>query len=126
MKNTKELPPIVDAASLMELKPPEPTTRKVYGPWVYYASNQELVWNKRYPIDLEDLNTSAQMLDTIFQIFGKSWCDQECIFQLLAFFEDYFHPQRNLCSNGGEKGPIDVRKVLKNPHTYITSHPGNR
>jgi hypothetical protein len=71
-----------------------------------------------YEVDLEEMTTSAQMLDWIFQIRRKTWCTSEDAGDLLQLLDRLLHPQSSLCSGGTERGPIVVRdqiyKFLRN------------
>jgi hypothetical protein len=53
-----------------------------------------------YEIDLERINSAAQILDWIFQVQGKSWADATAVHDLLRAFEDVLDPQANYCSGG--------------------------
>jgi hypothetical protein len=50
----------------------------------------EIVIDKKYEyrIDLDHCANSGHMLDWIFQIHGKEWCDGELIKELLDTFEE--------------------------------------
>lgn len=84
-----------------------------YGPWKYVAKNLTVVHQCGYEIDMERWNTSAQVLDWIFQIHDKPWADNHTIRGLLDAISDAVNPQANLCSGGKSKGPIDVRKIIR-------------
>ena len=67
-----------------------------------------------YQIDLEQINSSSQMLDWIFQVNGKvskmyglSVCQD-----LINAFEEIFRPQKNCCSMGINK-KFDGSKIAK-------------
>ncbi len=67
-----------------------------------------------YQIDLEQINSSSQMLDWIFQVNGKvskmyglSVCQD-----LINAFEEIFKPQKNCCSMGINK-KFDGSKIAK-------------
>jgi hypothetical protein len=64
-----------------------------------------------YEIDLESVNTSAQMLDWIFQVTAKTWHTDEDTAGLIAAFRDLFDPQANLCSCGMSY-KINPKKLL--------------
>lgn len=72
-----------------------------WGPW-RFASNLTLVNDENYEIDLEQVNSSAKMLDWIFQV-SKKGRDQYCVNSLVLAFNDIFKPQKNCCSFGVDK-----------------------
>jgi hypothetical protein len=91
----------------------ERAKRVNYGPWTYDPKSLVLRHEThKYEIDIEEWKTSAEVLDWIFQIFGKKWGD-DAIIGLLQAIRDKIKPQQNLCSHGREKGPIDVKKLIK-------------
>jgi len=55
-----------------------------------------------YPIDLEEINSCAAMLDWIFQINKHSY-SKESVKDLVRAFDDIFDPQANCCSYEQEK-----------------------
>ena len=64
-----------------------------------------------YEVDLERINSTAEMLDWIFQLNHKNRCDDsiygnenhDLIGDLIQAFNDIFEPQANCCSWGNEK-----------------------
>lgn len=56
-----------------------------------------------YPIDIERFTSSAQMLDTIMQVAGKSWATNDCIAGLVHALDCPLQPQGTLCSGGSNK-----------------------
>src|SRR5437763_13666286 len=73
---------------------------RTWGVWRLDAKRLALV-HKLYEVDLEDITSSAAMLDWIFQI--RRWATPQDIADLLAALHDIFHPQANLCSGGVDK-----------------------
>ncbi len=65
-----------------------------------YASPRKLT---PYYIDLERMDTSAVMLDWIFQINQKGWASVNDLGQLIRALNDIFEPQATLCSSGISK-----------------------
>jgi hypothetical protein len=65
-----------------------------------------------YEIDLEDMRTSAETLDWIFQVAMKSWATPDIVASLITAIDELIAPQANLCSCGVERGPIDVWDVV--------------
>jgi hypothetical protein len=90
--------------------------RRQWGPWRLDTGTLELVYmgerGGRYPIDLERCGTSAEMLDWIFQLHGKSWTSATDIGDLVDAFHDVFNPQGTLCSCGNSKA-IDASAYLR-------------
>tara|TARA_Y100000114_G_scaffold120772_1_gene115800 strand:+ start:375 stop:836 length:462 start_codon:yes stop_codon:yes gene_type:complete len=112
--------------------------RKQWGYWIFRSSNLVLeLQTKRggwaYEIDLERINSTAEMLDWIFQLnhknrFGESIYgneNQDLIGDLIQAFDDIFKPQANCCSRGKEKEfsgselAKAYAKKLKNYNKYV-------
>lgn len=62
-----------------------------------------------YWIPLNQITTSAQLLDWIFQISRKSSADAVMVRDLLTALEDLFHPQASMCSSGIEQNALTPR-----------------
>ena len=90
--------------------------RKQWGYWIFRSSNLVLeLQNKRggwaYEVDLERINSTAQMLDWIFQLNHKNRLgdsiygneNHDLIGDLIQALDDIFSPQANCCSCGKEK-----------------------
>ena len=75
--------------------------------WTLCKDNYTLTYDENgrymYEIDLETIQTPAQMLDWIFQIRGKAWASDRAICALLEAFYAIFKPQASLCSYGSSK-----------------------
>lgn len=92
-----------------------------FGPWNFKQSTRELTIDKeeagegqeRYAIDLDRCTTSAEVLDWIIQVAGKSWATDCVLASLIRALQYYLHPQQTLCSGGNEQGPIDVKEILR-------------
>lgn len=59
-----------------------------------------------YPIPLGSCGTSAEVLDWIFHIRGKTW-GRESLLELLDLMDETLDPQATLCSDGQEQGPVE-------------------
>ena len=67
-----------------------------FGPWEFKRN-----WTLRYraysgfyyEIDLDRIDGPEEMLDWIFQVGNKSWCDAACMHGLIEAFEVLYHPQ---------------------------------
>lgn len=70
--------------------------RDQWGKWVF-KSNLTLLWDGWYEIDLEQINSTAQLCDWIFHCWHRDGSD------LIEAFRDIFHPCANCCSYGVEK-----------------------
>lgn len=66
--------------------------------WVLYSDPPH-----PYEVDLERCLTSAQMLDHIMQVAGKTWADDATIAGLVRALDDVLRPQASLCSFGAAK-----------------------
>jgi len=67
-----------------------------WGEWEF-KSNLTLVWRGHYEVDLEGINSTAQMLDWIFHAWSRDGA------HLVAAFEEIFNPRAHCCSMGSEK-----------------------
>lgn len=78
-----------------------------------------------YYIDLDRCNSSAAILDWIFQIRGKNWASAEARSTLLDLLDILLDPQRNFCSWGKDrpaKPQSDLRKLIHdNWHAFTKS-----
>ena len=64
-----------------------------------------------YEIDVEEITSSAQLLDWLFQVYR--WTTPQEHYDLMQAFRDTFHPQANLCSGGGDKRIEDPTAFLR-------------
>jgi len=72
-----------------------------WGPWRLHSENLTLSFEPNgYYFDLEKGQSSAVLLDWIFQLSGKVWCTPEVMEEYLLALRDLFEPQANLCSFG--------------------------
>jgi hypothetical protein len=71
-----------------------------WGPWSINEKHLTLVHKQGYEVSLRDCNSSADVLDWIFQVQGKTWADSATLVGLLEAFADVLHPQENYCSGG--------------------------
>ena len=65
-----------------------------------------------YEVDFERCSTSAEVLDWIFQVAGKTWCTDKILGGLIHMLDKILHPQATLCGSGRERGPINVEALL--------------
>ena len=85
------------------------TKKGNYGPWQFHRNNLILRHAKTgYEIDLEECGTSAEILDWIFQVAGKSWATDKTIADLIRALEDLIDPQATICSWGVDR-PFDLK-----------------
>lgn len=83
--------------------------RRDWGPWklgpetlvIYVTPYQNAT--ARYEVGLDECTTSAQVLDWICQVAGKTWADTPTVAGLVRALDDVLHPQANLCSSGEHK-----------------------
>jgi hypothetical protein len=115
----------ISGTRLMEIYAtiPYPIHGDRWGKWEFDAKRLCLVFDGAggYEVDLEEMTTSAQMLDWIFQVSNKAWAERKDVGDLIQALEDLLHPQGTLCSGGigGQSGkefnPTDyLKKHLKN------------
>jgi hypothetical protein len=89
------------STTMSELAARPPTKR--WGPW--RLSGTYLVYSEgrgehEYNIDLLDCTSSAEVLDWICQIVGKTWGTTEVVGHLARAFDEVLRPQERLCSFG--------------------------
>ena len=65
-----------------------------------------------YEIDLEEIDCSAEMLDTIFQIRNKNWATPQRLKDLLDALHALLRPQANYCSFGQDT-KVPSAEILK-------------
>ena len=56
-----------------------------------------------YPISLQHLTTSAEMLDAIMQVAKQPWATDHCLAGSVRALNEMFQPQAWLCSDGDDK-----------------------
>ena len=113
---------IIKSAAEIMAEPPEP---RQWGGWKLKKSTYELEYFPyakgetgaaySYSVDLERCTTSAQMLDWIMQIAGKTWANDVCLAGLVRALDDVLAPQGTLCSFGKSKTLTEaaIRKHVK-------------
>jgi hypothetical protein len=79
-------------------------SRKSWGPWhldrkwrVLYVEEPS---GYRYEVDLDHCLSSAEVLDWLCQIAGKTWADDATLAGLVRAIDDVLRPQARLCSSG--------------------------
>ena len=83
------------------------------GKWTFKEELLVLEHDNGYQVDLEELTTSAELADWIFQIAEKAWCSDTDLGIFVRMLNEILCPQGTLCSQGKEQGPIDVATVVK-------------
>ena len=77
-----------------------------WGSWKFYADSRELVHSgSAYRIPVDEIHSSAALVDWIFQIQAKEWATPSMMYDLLAAFHDILHPQANYCSGENDLRP---------------------
>ena len=66
-----------------------------------------------YEVDLGRCQTSAGVINWIIQVSKKSWASDAVLADLVRQLDDLLNLQATLCSFGQERGPIDVKEVLR-------------
>jgi hypothetical protein len=80
-----------------------------WGDWRHDKATNILTYGPaRYNIRLNEIDSSAAMLDWIFQILPKNWKGDKAkiMFDLLQAFDDLLAPQQNFCSMGVERRKV--------------------
>ena len=103
--------------SPFDVEMPEPVNGDRWGYWELDTTELTLTFDpsdhgREYWIRLDTINTSAQMLDWIFQLSGKTWMTPKDRADLLDAFEDILDPQATLCS-GGESKTLNAKEYLR-------------
>lgn len=115
MTTDGENPKRYQSTRLSDIEPDE--SHGDWGPWRLDKSVYVLFPTTpyRYEVDLEDCTTSAEVLDWIFQIAGKTWADDATIAGLVRALDDILHPQATLCSSGQSRSLTrsDVRALVR-------------
>ena len=93
---------------------PDEAPKSRWGHWRFVSSNLTLLHDNSYEIDLERINSCAEMLDWIFQLNHKVSCHygEDVVKELVEAFDDIFEPQGNCCSMGNER-PFSGTKLAK-------------
>jgi hypothetical protein len=81
--------------------------------WNYNPRTLTLRLNQRpwYEIDLERCRTSAEVLDWIAQVAGKTWATDEILGALVRRLNELLYLQELLCPCGQDR-KIDVKTLL--------------
>jgi hypothetical protein len=99
-----------------------------WGPWRLCPKTNALVLTDKggyeaYYVDLNDCLNSAEMLDWIYQVAGKSYASDEVIAGLIRALNDVMMPQASLCSFG-QSLEITHQDVALLVGSYAKRHPG--
>jgi hypothetical protein len=84
---------------------------RFYG--TYPSESKDVKPRLFYEIDLEEIHSSAEMLDWIMQIIYAAWATTDCIADLCRAFYEIFDPQASLCGWGGNGRIDDVVKHVE-------------
>lgn len=96
-------PHFYSAGDLYSMPDSKPAHGDTWGRFTFRRDNLTLEHSGGYYIDLERCKNSAQLLDWIFQIEGKTWMTVEDKGHLIEALQDLLYPQQNLCSFGTDK-----------------------
>jgi len=98
------------------------TRRTRWGAWRYNHNNLTLEIDSRisgnaendpYYVDLEECNSSHQVLDWLCQLLAKPWCPVEQVGYLLQAIDDLAGGVQNNILSGGGDLHFDMAKHLK-------------
>ena len=88
-----------------------------WGKWVLNTQNLTIVFDPKkvgYDIDLEELDTSAQMLDWYYHAKHKVYFGPQDMYDLMSAFEDIFDPRSTLCGMDKRIDPTkEVREYIR-------------
>ncbi len=86
---------------------PEIKVNYWWGPWKLGSRNALFCYdpagkfdNPVYWIDLEQMDSSAQILEKICDVANKNWATADLVANLVWALEDIFDPRRNMCPGG--------------------------
>jgi hypothetical protein len=91
--------------------------RRGWGPWDI-DPDVFVLWTVapgyRYEVDLEECTTSAQVLDWVCQVAGKTWADNPVLAGLVRALDDVLAPQVHRCSCGRSTrlGRAAIRRLV--------------
>ena len=99
----KTVPPpeLISAADLMKPTP----ARSRWEEWQFDPVGLTLACDG-YEIDLEEIASSAAILDWVFQVAAKAWATPQVIADLMAALDEVLQPQANFCPGGMERNGI--------------------
>lgn len=114
-KKERGIEDTISGADFMDYEHPLPQDGDTWGIWQYDAKTLVLFTREpyRYEIDLEACMSSAEVLDWIFQLAGKTWMNAEQLGNLIYALDDIIDPQATLCSGGRNKLFKDISKYLR-------------
>lgn len=85
---------------------------RLWGVWQLDADRLMLVHTlDRYEIDLQTINSSAALLDWVFQ--AQRWASPQEVSDLLTALGAIFQPQANLCSGGADMRIGNPKRFLR-------------
>ena len=73
------------------------------GRWERIGDPVTLLRYQGYEVDLEDMDSSAAVLDWIVQVSKKSWADRALVGELVESIDEILALQATYCSNGIEQ-----------------------
>lgn len=114
----KGRPLAIPAIDYLTYDAPKPQDTDTWGNWVYDSELLTLSFRRSgyyeaYEIDLEKLQTCAEIVDIICQVAEKSWGTPENVGNLACAINDLLQPQKKMCSWGTERGPVNVAEMMK-------------
>ena len=68
--------------------------------------------NHPFRVELGSINTTGQMLDSIFEVSQKWWVTREDVGNLVAALDAIFNPRENLCPGGAHR-TISAQELLR-------------
>jgi hypothetical protein len=88
---------------------------KRWGVWKFNARNLTLEWvgGYGYYIDLEEIDSSCEMLDWLFHIAEKTDVDESIVGDLVLAFEEIFHARARFCQSKEPFDPAAFKRWLR-------------
>ena len=88
-------------------------TEPIENTWSFDEDRRVLLLSREsYEVPLENLVTSARVLDSIVHVAENIWATPDVVAGFVSALDELFHLEENLCGGGAEKGPIDAKATL--------------
>jgi hypothetical protein len=106
---------MIDSTAFATIIDPQVLT---WGAWSLNHTDLTLEFERdghSYWCDLEDMTDSAQALDWIAQVAGKTWATAEDVGNLVLAINELLRPQSRLCSDGAHQTikASDIAGIVK-------------
>ena len=89
--------------------------------WCWIPESRTLLYKSEsisYAVPIDEMSTTANTLDWIFQLAEKTWLSRESLGAFVRAVNELIRPQACLCCGGNDQGPINVGREI--PEGYRT------